>query len=136
MKPLELQTRLKIEAKDDRWVEIATTLAYGLDKEMERQLRNVQSVAEQSDSFKAIDLFIRYQAARRQLKLKRETSLDDWIKALRDLEADARGIAGPDPEKARLAHLAIVNRVLGFAVRACVAINKNVGPREVTHGRV
>ena len=54
----------QIAIRDDDWVEKARNLVADLaNQDKERQLRNIQSIAEGSSSWKALELFIRYQAA-------------------------------------------------------------------------
>jgi hypothetical protein len=79
-----------------------------------RQLRNILEVAESTDSWKALELFIRYQAARGELP-------KDWaesaIQALDALQQDAQSIAQHTGDPAKTIHLELVTRVLGHAVR-------------------
>ena len=105
----------EIARRDDHWVEKARTLVEDLkNQDKERQLRNIQSIAEGSTSWKALELFIRYQAARGEL-LRRwaETA----IQQLDELHSEAQSIAseyGADP---KAVHMEIISRVLGYAVR-------------------
>ena len=105
----------EITRHDDDWVEKAHALVKDLkNQDKERQLRNIQSIAEGSDSWKALELFIRYQAARGEL-------LKQWaeaaIRQLDELHSEAQSIAskyGADP---KAVHMEIISRVLGYAVR-------------------
>ncbi|MGC8838606.1 MAG: hypothetical protein ACP5UM_09335 [Anaerolineae bacterium] len=78
-------------------------------------MRNIQDVAEASESWAAVDLFIRYQGARGELP--REWA-ENACKLLGDLkeraEEIARQVKGAD---AKSIHMEIVSRVLGYAVR-------------------
>ncbi|GBD08601.1 hypothetical protein HRbin22_00842 [Candidatus Thermoflexus japonica] len=81
----------------------------------ERQLRNIQEVAEQSTSWAEVELFIRYQAARKEIYA---TWADTAIQKLKDLETIARSIVGTADESAiRKVHLELIRRVLGHTVR-------------------
>lgn len=105
----------EIARRDDEWVEKARALVEGLkDRDKERQLRNIQSIAESSDSWKALELFIRYQAARGEL-------LTGWaeeaIQQLNNLYSEARSIANKYDADPKAVHMEIVSRVLGYAVR-------------------
>lgn len=105
----------EIARRDDEWVEKARALVEGLkDRDKERQLRNIQSIAESSDSWKALELFIRYQAARGELFTG---WAEEAIQQLDKLYSEAQSIAnkyGADPKSV---HMEIVSRVLGYAVR-------------------
>jgi len=123
-----VQIRHKLEKEDDTWAEEARKLATALlkalategkDNDRERQLRNIQSMAEQSNSWRALELFIRYQAARKEIP-------KDWaeqaIKTLEKLQENARSVlrdspASSDPELLKAVHLELVARTLGYAVR-------------------
>lgn len=117
MRTLSPVARQKIAALDDEWVQEARKLSQGLGttEDKRRQLRNIQDVAEASDSWAALELFIRYQAARGELPR-------DWAgqacRLLGDLkkraEEIARQVKGAD---AKSIHMEIVSRVLGYAVR-------------------
>ena len=85
-------------------------------KNKERQIRNIQEVAEQSTSWAEIELFIRYQAARKEIYA-------DWavetLNRLKDLENMAKSIVqgAADSALLRRVHLYLVRRVLGYTVR-------------------
>lgn len=122
------QIRHKLEKEDDTWAEEARQLAAALlkalakegrDNDRERQLRNLQSMAEQSNSWRVFELFIRYQAARKEIP-------KDWaeqaIETLEKLQENARSLlhnipASADPELLKAVHLELVARTLGYAVR-------------------
>ncbi len=108
--------RKEIAAQDDRWVEEARELVKGLKgQDKHGQLRNIQAVAEETDSWAAVALFIRYQAARDQVPKK---WANDAVERLERLQAYAKELAGRIPEADEKAiHMGIVSRVLGFAVR-------------------
>jgi hypothetical protein len=104
-----------LEKREDDWVTLAEQIASGLKGDKERQLRNIQSIAEGSSSWAALELFIRYQAARGELPL---AWAEDTIKKLSTLQPQARQLAGgSDPEIERAVHLELISRVLGYAVR-------------------
>lgn len=122
MRTIAAQARMQIAAQDNDWVEEAHTIAQSLwtalgrrGEGKERQLRNIQSMAEETSSWAALALFIRYQAARGEIP---KEWADDIVSQLEGLQQRAREIAsrvrGTD-EKA--VHMEIVSRVLGYAVR-------------------
>lgn len=117
MRKLDPVARQKIAALDDEWVQKAKALSQGLGtrEDKRRQLRNIQEVAEASDSWAAVELFIRYQGVRGELS--REWA-ENACKLLGDLKKRAEEIAreakGAD---AKSVHMEIVSRVLGYAVR-------------------
>ena len=81
----------------------------------ERQLRNIQEVAEQSASWAEIELFIRYQAARKEISV---VWADEAIQELKGLEEIAGSIVSTaDEPLIRRVHLEMVRRVLGYTVR-------------------
>jgi len=136
MRRLPPRIARELENREDELVERARTLAAGLlggkesrehgrDDEdgegsrrmasKEGQLRNIQSMAEESDSWEAVKLFIRYQAARDQL---RRDWAEEAVKQLEALQDHARALApGQDPGLQRRVHMELVARVLGYAVR-------------------
>jgi len=107
--------RHAIAKQDDELVQMAHELTKSLSGDKRRQLRNIQDIAESSDSWKALELFIRYQAARGEIEKEWAESA---IQHLKSLQSTAQGmasqVAGVD---ARAVHLALVSRVLGYAVR-------------------
>jgi len=122
MRTLHPRIRREIEKRDDELVQTARSLAEDLrkslkkkDEDKRRQLRNIQDIAESSDSWKALELFIRYQAARGEID---RAWAESAIQHLGDLQRTAKGlatqVAGAD---AGAIHLALVSRVLGYAVR-------------------
>lgn len=121
MRRLDPRMRQEIEKRDDEWVQEAHKLATRLrelegKKEDKRgQLRNIQNVAESGDSWAALDLFIRYQAARGQLKTGWAEEAVALLGGLeKKAEAIARVVQNANPKDV---HLEIVARVLGYAVR-------------------
>jgi len=105
----------QIAVRDDDWVEKARTLVDDLaNQDKERQLRNIQSIAEGSNSWKALELFIRYQAARKELP---KQWAEAAIKQLEGLRSEAQSIAGKYGADIKTVHMEIVSRVLGYAVR-------------------
>jgi len=123
VRKVPVRLRQQIEKQDDRWVQKAELLTKDLGKDnKERQLRNIQNIAETSESWKALALFVRYQAARGYID-------KDWteraIALLESLEEDARVITGPaEPEMIRAVHMELVSRVMGYAVRCHVSAVK------------
>jgi len=115
MRVLPPRIRREIEERDDDLVKLARSLTSDLKDDKRRQLRNIQDIAESSDSWKALELFIRYQAARGEIEKEWAESA---IQHLKSLQSTAQGmasqVAGVD---ARAVHLALVSRVLGYAVR-------------------
>jgi len=115
MRTLPPRIRHEIEKRDDELVQLARNLTSGLKDDKRRQLRNIQDIAEGSDSWKALELFIRYQAARGEID---RAWAESAIQHLGDLQRTAKGlatqVAGAD---AGAVHLALVSRVLGYAVR-------------------
>jgi len=120
MRALPVDLRQKVLNREEHWVKLGKELASRLgDRDKERQLRNIQSVAESSACWEAVEVFIRYQAARKQLRL-------EWAKWAVDklgaLEQEARGLLDrPDDDAVRRLHLDLVARTLGYAVRWHVA---------------
>jgi len=105
----------QIAIRDDDWVEKARNLVADLaNQDKERQLRNIQSIAEESNSWKALELFIRYQAARKELP---KQWAEAAIKQLGGLRGEAQSIAGKHGADTKIIHMEIVSRVLGYAVR-------------------
>lgn len=124
MKAMPVQAKMGIAAQDNTWVEEAHQIARSLWNSLspkerkdgkERQLRNIQSVAEETPCWNALALFIRYQAARGEIP---KGWAEDTVSRLEGLQQQAKEIAsrvqGAD-EKA--IHMEIVARVLGYAVR-------------------
>jgi len=139
-----VQIRHKLEKEDDTWAEEARNLAAALlkaltkegkDNDRERQLRNIQSMAAQSNSWRALELFIRYQAARKEIP---KEWAEQTIETLEKLQENARSLlhnitASPDPELLKAIHLELVARTLGYAVRWHVWDTKG---KEKTHEHV
>ncbi len=124
MKAMNPTARMAIAAQDTTWVEEAHSIAQSLwnalsNKERkdgkERQLRNIQGVAEGSNSWAAVALFIRYQAARGEVP---KNWAEDTVARLEKLQGQAKELAskfrGVDD---KVVHMEIVSRVLGYAVR-------------------
>ena len=115
MRTLPPRIRHEIEKQDDELVQLARNLTSGLRDDKRRQLRNIQDIAEGSYSWKALELFIRYQAARGEIdKAWAESAIQHLADLQRTAEGLASQVAGTD---ARAIHLALVSRVLGYAVR-------------------
>ena len=123
MRKLTPQTRKEIAKLEDQLVEKAQKIAQSLWDEMNtaqrrdgkaRQLRNILEVAEGTDSWKALELFIRYQAARREIP---KSWAEFAIRELDTLQQDAQSIAQRTGDEAKGIHLELVTRALGHAVR-------------------
>jgi len=115
MRKLDATIRQQIAARDDDWVQEARRLVDGLrGQNKERQLRNIQSIAERSDSWAALALFIRYQAARKELP---KQWAEKAIQQLEDLLSNAKSLAESRNADPKTVHMEIVSRVLGYAVR-------------------
>lgn len=86
------------------------------DKEhKERQLRNIQAVAEQSLSWLPVELFIRYQAARKEISLRWAREANQTLAGLR---SQAQSIVGTgDASQVDAVHMELVRRTLGYTVR-------------------
>ena len=123
MRKLNPKTRKEIAQIEDDLVKKAANIAQSLWKTLKdrekrdgkvRQVRNILEVAESTDSWKALELFIRYQAARGEIP-------KDWAEsAIQDLDAlqkEAREIVQHTGDSAKAVHLELVTRVLGHAVR-------------------
>jgi len=123
MRKIDPIVRREITARDDQWVQKARELASSLWKSLKekerkdgkvRQLRNVQSIAEESESWAALSLFIRYQAARGELPRQ---WAEETVKRLEELREVARSLAASRKADPKAVHMGIVSRVLGYAVR-------------------
>lgn len=116
MRVLPVRARRELERRDDEWVKKARELTRTIGKDdKERQLRNVQSIAETSRSWEAVSLFMRYQAARGQLD---KAWAEKAVSMLDELRRDAQTLAGSsDPSQIRDVHMELVARTLGYAVR-------------------
>ncbi len=100
------------------------------DKEhKERQLRNIQAVAEKSPSWLPVELFIRYQAARKEIYTE---WAEEANKLLGSLRSEAQSIVGTsDPQLVGDVHMELVRRTLGYTVRWHVWDAKGATQREV-----
>lgn len=93
---------------------LAETLQQKAGQDKERQLRNIQAMAEQGSSWSLVELFIRYQTARGQLPASWE---DLAIEELAELRGLAQSLVGPaDEGLLEQVHLELVRRVLGYTV--------------------
>jgi len=123
MRKLNPKTRKAIAEREDQLVEKAQSIAQQLWESLEdaqkrdgkvRQLRNVLEVAESTDSWKALELFMRYQAARNEIP---KSWAELAIQELGALQQDAKSVAQKTGDKNKTIHLELVTRVLGHAVR-------------------
>lgn len=117
MRKLFPRTWKMIRERDDEWVKAGEKLIKGLgDQEVERQLRIIQGVAEESGSWEAVKLFIQYQGSRKEAKIGK-----DWAqKAVDELESlknRAEELSRQTGDDKKGVHLELVSRVLGYAVR-------------------
>ena len=123
MRKVKPKTRKAIAEREDDLVQKAQNIAQTLWEELDpgqrrdgkvRQLRNILEVAESTDSWKALELFIRYQAARKEIP---KAWAEAAIQELDALQQEAQGIAKNTGDSAKTVHLELVTRVLGHAVR-------------------
>ncbi len=123
MRRLKSQTRREIAKLEDQLVEKAQKIAQNLWDELDtgqrrdgkvRQLRNILEVAESTDSWKALELFIRYQAARKEIP---GAWAESAIQELSALQTYAQEIARTTGDSEKTIHLELITRVLGHAVR-------------------
>lgn len=103
-----------IRQKDDELIQSSRALAESLAESKERQIRNMLEAAEQASCWKAVELLIRYQAARRQLEARWAERL---IETLNNLKKTAKELAGEDPLVSERVHLALIARFLGYLAR-------------------
>ncbi|ABY35503.1 MAG TPA: hypothetical protein DEF43_20365 [Chloroflexus aurantiacus] len=95
----------------------------------ERQLRNIQAVAEQSPSWLPVELFIRYQAARKEIYIEWAEEANSLLDSLR---SEAQSIVGTDNSQlVGDVHMELVRRTLGYTVRWHVWDAKGTTQREV-----
>jgi len=113
MRQLSFAALNAIKEQDDDLVVKAEDLVDSLTENEERQLRIIQSMAENSRSWNVVKLFMKYQAARKQIDM---TWTNGAILKLEALENDARSIATPKDNVKDL-HMELISRVLGYAVR-------------------
>ncbi len=113
MRQLSFAALNAIKEQDDDLVRKAEDLVDSLTENEERQLRIIQSMTESSRSWNVVKLFMKYQAARKQIDM---TWTDEAIGKLEALENDARSIAMPKDNVKDL-HMELISRVLGYAVR-------------------
>ncbi len=127
MRQLSLVTIKNIRDMDDELVERAKELVEDFKKE-DRQLRLIKNMAESSRSWKAVALFIRYQAARKQID---ETWAKNAIENLECLKIKAKSLAGepgsPREDSTDEIFMELASRVLGYAVRWHVWNTKGQG---------
>lgn len=108
----------KLDKQQRHLVERAQHLAQSLHEkakeDKERQLRNIQAMAEQGSCWSLVELFIRYQAARGQLPASWDNIAISELARLRDL---AQSLVGAGDEGlVEQVHLELVKRVLGYTV--------------------
>ncbi len=123
MRTINPKTRQAIAAKEDALVQKAREVTKALwaslnEKQRKdgkvRQLRNILEVAESTESWKALALFIRYQAARGELDI---SWAEKVIETLEGLESEARKLAQDNKDDPKAVQLEMITRVLGHAVR-------------------
>lgn len=113
MRQLSFTALNAIKEQDDDLVVKAEDLVESLKENEERQLRIIQNMAENSRSWNVVKLFMKYQAARKQIDM---TWTNGAILKLEALENDAKSIATPKDNVKDL-HMELISRVLGYAVR-------------------
>lgn len=130
MRQLSLVTIKKIRDMDDELVDKAKELVENFKKE-DRQLRLIKNMAESSQSWKAVSLFIKYQAARKQID---ESWAKDAIGNLEGLKTKAKSLAEGSASKTSTKgdsvddiFMELASRVLGYAVRWHVWNTKGQG---------
>lgn len=130
MRQLSMATIKNIKDMEDDLVDRAKELVEGYKRE-DRQLRLIKNMAESSRSWKAVALFIRYQAARKQID---EPWAKDAIEKLESLESNAKSLAGESASRASSKEdspdeifMELASRVLGYAVRWHVWNTKGQG---------
>lgn len=118
MKRLPIRVVQEIDRREDQWVQLASELAADRRVWMRAgQLRNILGVAERGNSWAAVALFMRYQAARPQAQISSEW-VEKAIGRLEELQTAARDLApAGDEDLRRQIHLDLVSRVLGYTIR-------------------
>ncbi len=111
---LPIPVSQRIRAYDSDLIKEAQGLAEGLKESRERQIRNMMEAAEQATCWAAVKLFIRYQAARKQIEGPWAERL---IQQLEKLREKADGIAGETKNPVEAVHLALIVRFLGYLLR-------------------
>ncbi len=81
---------------------------------LEGQLRNILEIAQDATSFLHVEVFLLYQAARKQIPRE---FVDPLLKSLKNLESLAKAIAQATREDPKNIHLELVTRFLGYLVR-------------------
>jgi len=120
---LKPQTRKLIAEREDDLVEHAHKIAQALKQDKVRQIRNILEVAESTSSWKALELFIRYQAARGELPKKWAEMTIQELEALQQeatkiqQKAQKKVKAPEELDSVKAIHLELVTRVLGHTVR-------------------
>ena len=111
----------QIRQREEELVEVALKLAKARGKRKdskERQLRNVQQVAEQASSFRVVELFMRYQAARGEIEKDWAEKMIQELQGLNEIAtAIARAVGVQDKSAIRQIHVELVALTLGYAVR-------------------
>lgn len=86
----------------------------------EHQLRNLENIANATNSVKALELFVRYQMGRHK-----EWRYNDFgsrvIEDFERLKRKAQEVVRNEPDRVKGAHLQLIRLYLGFLVRAFVA---------------
>jgi len=109
-----------IRQRDGELIQRSGELIEQLRRSHERQIRNILEVAERATCWEAVEIFIRYQAARKQIDREWVGPLID---ALKKLEGEARKIAEdlsvpPDQQdQIKAIHLVLIARFLGYLLR-------------------
>jgi len=121
MRQLSFAAINRIKDQDDDLVIEAKNLVDSITENKERQLRIIQNMAESSTSWEVVKLFMKYQAARKQID---DTWIDTAIDKLDNLKNEAESIAAETrKDTAKDIHMELISRVLGYAVRWHVSNN-------------
>ena len=103
-----------LKDQDDDLVTEAEELVDKLTENQERQLRIILSMAENSRSWNAVKLFMKYQAARKQIDMNQT---EVAVGKLEALENDAKSIATTTGDNIKDLHMELISKVLGYAIR-------------------
>jgi hypothetical protein len=122
MRQLSFAALNAIKKRDDDLVVKAEDLVDSLKENEERQLRIIQSMAEKSSSWNVVKLFMKYQAARKQIDMIWTNGAILKLEALSDDAKSIKSIATPKDDVKDL-HMELISRVLGYAVRRHVCNN-------------
>jgi hypothetical protein len=126
---LDPRVMAKIRDLDSQLIRDSQALAKALRSSAERQIRNIMEAAEQASCWEAVELFIRYQAARGALNKEWAGQL---IEKLKGLEEPAGKLARDTGAPKTAVHLVLIARFLGHLIRWDV-IRFRSGAQEAGH---